>query len=312
MGQPTVTPLVEAFHDGGFIVSVANGHQSFSQKTLTGVKGLAGMVAGLVLSGLTASSVAAAGNTGNGAMGAITVNTVATQVGVYQLVYTAATAFTVTAPDGDTATGTNGVAFSALGIGFTMTTGGTPMVAGDGFAITVLGATGKPTATSAANGGNTGNSTMGSVTTTGYAPKVGRYVLTVIEPGANVGTFQLEDPLGKVVGTGVVAAAASIDGLSFTLADGATDFVSGDRFDIIVTAGSGKAVQWNPSAVDGSGTVAGILVYATDASSVDKLCTLLDAHAEVNASEIVWPTGANAATIAAGIAQLRTLGIKAV
>lgn len=312
MGLPKVTPLVEAFHDGGFIVSVANGHQSFSQKTLTGTKGLAGMVMGLVLSGLTASAAALAGNTGNGAMGAITVNTLATQVGTYSLVYTAPTAFTVTAPDGDSATGTNGVAFSALGIGFTMTTGGTPMVAGDGFTITVVGAVGKPTASGAANGGNTGNSTMSAVTTTGYAAKPGVYVLTITAGATNAGAFLLEGPDGVPVGNGDVGAAFSGGGLSFTLADGATDFAAGDQFAITVSAGSGKAVQWNPSATDGSQNAAGILVYATDASTADKLCTLLDAQAEVNASELVWPTGANAATIAAGIAQLRLLGIKAV
>jgi hypothetical protein len=34
MGNPTVTPLQEAFHEGGFIVSLANGHRSFDQITL--------------------------------------------------------------------------------------------------------------------------------------------------------------------------------------------------------------------------------------------------------------------------------------
>jgi hypothetical protein len=52
MGNPTVTPLVETLHDGGFIVSVANGHRSIDQITLTGAaKVLAGTVLGQVTTG---------------------------------------------------------------------------------------------------------------------------------------------------------------------------------------------------------------------------------------------------------------------
>lgn len=311
MGNPTVTPLVESLHDCGFIVSLANGHRSIDQITLLSGAGkvLAGTVIAAVTTGTTATSAALSTNTGNGVMGTITPNTLATQIGVYTLVYTSATAFTVTAPDGDSATGTNGVAFSALGIGFTMTTGGTPMVAGDGFAITTVGKVGNPTATAAANAGNTGNSTCSAVTVTGYAPMLGNYILTIIEPGTDVGTFQVEDPSGKVIGKGVVATAYKGGGLSFTLADGATDFISGDQFVITVAAGSGKYVQWNPSAVDGSQTVAGILCFTKDATSADKQATGLMRSAEVNASELIWPTGANAATITAGKAGLNAIGI---
>lgn len=80
--------------------------------------------------------------------------------GTYSLVYTSATAFTVTDPNGATATGSNGVAFSALGIAFTMTAGGTAFVAGDRFTITCAGV--PLTFISTANAGNVGNGTMGS------------------------------------------------------------------------------------------------------------------------------------------------------
>lgn len=311
MGAPTVTPIAERRHDGGFIVDVANGHRSFDQGTLTGLNGLAGMLLGAILVGATATAVAGAANTGNGAMGAITTNTVATQVGVYTVAFTAATAFTVTAPDGDTATGTTGVAFSALGIGFTITAGGTPMVAGDGFAITTVDGISKPTATAAANAGNTGNATCSAVTCTGYAPKLGLYKLTINVAATNAGEFTLEDPDGKIVGTGNVASAFVGGGLSFTLADGSADFVAGDRFHITVSAGSGKLTQWNPSAVDGSQTVIGILYGNRNASTVDKNVTYVARAASVNQSELIFPTGANAATIAAGVVQLKTLGILA-
>src|SRR6185312_16542164 len=177
MGNPTVTPLQETFHDGGFIVSMANGHRSVDQITLASGSGkvVGGTVLGQATTGLTASSAALGTNTGNGVMGAITLVSTPTQIGAYGLVYTDARHFTVTAPDGATATGVNGTPFSALGIGFTMTTGGTPMVAGDGFTITATQKVGNPGITSAANGGNTGNSTLGSLTANGYAPTLGDY-----------------------------------------------------------------------------------------------------------------------------------------
>jgi hypothetical protein len=92
------------------------------------------------------------------------------------------------------------------------------------------------TATSSATAGNTGNGTMGAITVSSGA-KTGDYTLMVIEPGANVGTFEIADPDGNLLPTrGVVASAYSAHGLAFTLADGATDFVSGDSFTITVSA----------------------------------------------------------------------------
>ncbi|MFL9997972.1 head decoration protein [Paraburkholderia sediminicola] len=57
MANPQVTPLVEIWHDGGFLVSEANGHQSRDTIQLTGgVKVLAGTVLGLLTSGASAGS----------------------------------------------------------------------------------------------------------------------------------------------------------------------------------------------------------------------------------------------------------------
>lgn len=91
------------------------------------------------------------------------------------------------------------------------------------------------TATSAAWTGNTGDGAMGTVTVSAAA-KVGVHKIVIAEPGANVGTFIHFDPDGNIVSKkGVVASAYSAGGLAFTLADGATDFVSGDGFDITVS-----------------------------------------------------------------------------
>lgn len=94
------------------------------------------------------------------------------------------------------------------------------------------------TGTATAWATNTGNGTMGAVTVAANT-KVGTWRLTIVEPGTNLGTFVLEDPDGNIVSVkGTVASAYSGGGIGFTLADGATDFVSGDGFDIVVSENS--------------------------------------------------------------------------
>ncbi len=49
MGNPTVTPIAEQWHDGGFLVSMANGHRTFDQAVLAaGAKVLAGTIVGKI------------------------------------------------------------------------------------------------------------------------------------------------------------------------------------------------------------------------------------------------------------------------
>jgi hypothetical protein len=308
MGNPTVTPLVEAFHDGGFIVSAAAAsHYNVDQIALTGgAKMLAGTVLGAISSALTAAAAALGTNTGNGTFGTITPTPApTTMVGVYSLLMTGATAFTVTAPDGTTATGATGSAFSALGIGFTLTAGGTAFVAGDTFTFTVAGTPGVPTMTSAAGGGNTGNGTVGSTSVAGYAAKPGVYAVEFDDATH----FIVSDPVGYEVGHGTTGVAFKSGGLGFTITAGGTAFVPGDSFAVTVAGGNGKFKPWTPGAADGSGVVAGILYAAMDVTNADKQATAWVRAGEVNASELVWPTGASASVIAAGIAALKSMGI---
>jgi hypothetical protein len=215
MGNPTVTPLVEQWHDGGFIVSEANGHQSRESITLTG----------------------------------------ATKV----------------------------------------------------YAGTILGQAKLGAATSAA-GTNTGNGTMGAIVV-GAGAQAGAYVLSITKAATNAGDFEVIDPQGDVVGLGTVGTAFSGGGLSFTLADGATDFAVGDKFTITVAAGTGKYAPLNLSATDGTQTPAGILFATKDATSADKPALSMARNCEVNASELIWPSGATSDQIAAGAIQLKALGI---
>ncbi len=91
----------------------------------------------------TGTAVATAGNAGNPTFGTIAIGA-AGKPGAYKLTFTAATKFDVEDPDGvKIGSGTTGVAFSKAGVGFTLTAGGTPAVAGDEWTITVAVGSGK-------------------------------------------------------------------------------------------------------------------------------------------------------------------------
>lgn len=174
---------------------------------------------------------------------------------------------------------------------------------------TVLGKITKAgTASAAAAAGNTGDGAMGAITVSATA-KLGDYTLTIIEPAANAGSFDVEGPDGKSIGTGTVAVAFSKKGIAFTLADGATDFVAGDQFVITVAAGSGKYKEYNPANTDGSETVAGVLYDNVDATSADVVCVIHARDCEVAASGLQWFTGATTNQITTGTAELADLGI---
>ena len=173
----------------------------------------------------------------------------------------------------------------------------------------VLGKVAVGTATGAAVSGNTGNGTIGTVSA-GATAKAGVYTATCIEPAANGGTFTVEDPDGVNVGTAAVGSAFT-GPVVFTIADGATDFVAGDRFTITVAAGSGKYKEYNPANTDGSQTAVAILYAAVDATAADTEGVVIARHAEVNAAELVWFSSADANQKSAGLAQLKNHDIVA-
>jgi hypothetical protein len=87
----------------------------------------------------------------------------------------------------------------------------------------------------------TGNGSIGTPTVDAGA-QPGDYKVVIIEPGANVGTFEVFKPDGSLDGTGVVAVAYN-GSINFTLADGATDFLAGDYITVPVTqTGASKIV----------------------------------------------------------------------
>lgn len=173
---------------------------------------------------------------------------------------------------------------------------------------TVLGKVALGAATPAAVGGNTGDGVHGAVTVSAGA-KVGVYRSVCIEPATNAGKFLVTDPDGIVVGIATVAVAFSAGGLAFTMADGATDFVSGDSFTITVAAGSGKYRIITMADATGAAVAAGILYDDVDASAADAMGLAIVRHAEVIDAELTWHASASDPEKAAARLQLNALGI---
>lgn len=168
-------------------------------------------------------------------------------------------------------------------------------------------------ATVAALGTNIGNGVMGAITV-GAAAKVGDYKVVIVEPSTNAGAFVLEDPSGVIVGHGNVAAAFSGGGLSFTLADGAADYVSGDTLVISVT-GMVKYLPYDPTATTGAQYAAAVLWSGwRDATAADKRAVFnVRGPIKINPGELTW--GANVTTDSqktTAFAQLARAGIRIV
>lgn len=127
-----------------FVLSEAPGMRSRSAVVLTqsGTAVKSGTVVTKADAG-AATFAMDAGSTGNPTSGSITVGAAAVP-GVYRIVFTTATLFVVEDPNGVFVdNGTLGTAFSAGGLGFTLTAGGTAAVEGSTASITVAAGTNK-------------------------------------------------------------------------------------------------------------------------------------------------------------------------
>lgn len=168
----------------------------------------------------------------------------------------------------------------------------------------VLGKVALGTATGAAASGNVGNGTITNVSL-GAGVKAGTYVVDCIEPATGGGTFAVEEPGGSIIGTAKIGT-PFVGAVNFTLAAGTTDFAAGDRFTVAVSGGSGKYKEYSPTNTDGSQTALVVLIDAVDATTGDREGLVIARQAEVNASELVWFSGATDAQKKTGIAQLKS------
>lgn len=138
------TPLQEQWHAGGFLISESNGRQSRERGLFAaGNRVLPGTVLGRQTVGSTAAAAPLGTNVGNGTFGQIAVGAGAI-AGAYAVEFDDPTHFVVSDPSGkEVGHGVAGTAFSAGGIGFTVTVGSTAFAAADSFTVTVSQGPGK-------------------------------------------------------------------------------------------------------------------------------------------------------------------------
>lgn len=182
----------------------------------------------------------------------------------------------------------------------------------------VLGAllTGTATVTAgsavSASGGTPGNGAVGSLTADAGAQE-GVFTIVIIEPAANGGVFEVIRPDGTLDGTGVIGTAYN-GTINFTLADGSTDFVAGDRIPVTVdyaVSGARKFTEIDFSATDGRAAAAGVAPRALTVPDGTDLVGSAIRRGPIllRSEELVWPAGATADQKAGAIAQLEARGI---
>ncbi|MBN3848362.1 head decoration protein [Paraburkholderia sp. Ac-20342] len=147
---------------------------------------------------------------------------------------------------------------------------------------------------------NTGN---GTIATAGTPVVTGAQLGMYSAIATDATHFAVTDPYGNSLGTATAGSAFS-NQIAFTITAGGTAFVAGDEFSIEVEAIGAVYVPLNPSASDGSQNAAAISFGFVDATPGDAPGTVIAREAEVNASELVWPTGITAAQTSTALAQL--------
>lgn len=131
-------------------------------------------------------------------------------------------------------------------------------------ANTAVGTAAAPVAAGTGNGVMTMDATTPVLTDA----KNGSYVVTCVTAALNGGAFRVEDPDGYVLGD-VAVGATFADDIKFVIADGATDFIVGDKFTIAVTTGAGRIpldgtngnakAQWETTTTSGSIGIVSVL-----------------------------------------------------
>ena len=172
----------------------------------------------------------------------------------------------------------------------------------------VVGKRTKSSPTVTPDGGNTGDGAAGAVTL-GAMAEVGAYVFTCIAAAANAGTFQVLSPKGYRLPDLEIGQAYAGDHLNITIADGAADFIVGDKFTVDVS-GDSKVVALDPVGVDGSQDPIGInaiAVTAPDGTNAKGLAIVRDAILADHT--VVWPAGITTQQKSDAITALEARGI---
>jgi hypothetical protein len=180
---------------------------------------------------------------------------------------------------------------------------------------TMLGRTitGTPTVAAVAavsgSGGTPGNGAVGSLTADAGAPE-GAYTITILNPAANAGAFEVRKPDRSLDGYGTVGVAYN-GTINFTLADGSTDFVEDDRITVNVSYAD-YAYRYgalDPAAVNGLQNFAAILFGRREISTVTQRAAGVVRDQGVNGNLITYPNAMTTAQKAKAEDQARDKGI---
>ncbi len=167
--------------------------------------------------------------------------------------------------------------------------------------------------TAAPVAGNTGDGVL-TLASPAFASTVkeGKYRLVCITAVANAGKFRVEDREGVEIGTCNVGS-AFIKQVKFSIADGATDFVVGDAFEIIVALTEATEEQYkafDPTATDGSENPYCIALYGTTTGAgVTQSISFISRDAEILTSELVFLPGITADQTTLALSALKRRGM---
>jgi hypothetical protein len=118
-------------------------------------------------------------------------------------------------------------------------------------------------------------------------------------------------PDGDRLADATVAVAYASRQVNFTLNDGATDYIVGDSFELVVfnQLSGGKVVAWDPTTYDGRHVAIGALFDAIDASAADKAGVIVNRDAAFRRSELQWGAAISASEKVSAESDLLRRGI---
>ena len=145
---------------------------------------------------------------------------------------------------------------------------------------------------------------------------VGAYNLECVEAITNGGRFKLVDPNGAVLTDQLLMTAGAgaatiftVAGMQFTVTDGATDFVVGDKFSLTVAA-DGKIVVFATDGVGGAQNPKGVLSYDVTATEAGNEAIRMLVTGKVRKERLVIDgSAANVGLTAAILDALRDMSI---
>ena len=303
------TALTEGQHPGEFILWEGDPGNRELVTVLSGQVLKAGAVVARVAAGVGRASVPAVVGGGDGTMSAVYAGP-EVERGNYVVKCTVEAAnngtFSVTTPSGkllkSAVLSAGSVVYRSRHINFTITDGSADFDLNDTFTI-VVGTTAPAVV-------GTGNGTIGSITL-GPDARPGNYLLKCIAAAIDAGTFSVFGPDGERLADATVAVAYVSPQINFTIADGSSDYIVGDYFNVAVfnELAGGKVVAWDPTTVDGRQRAAGVLYDDVDATGGDLPGVIVSRYASVREGALQYAAGITAGEKASAKADLTARGV---